>query len=124
MGTTPLPPTAPTTEPVLPWKLVGLLPAVLPPDAIQLAGDSAALTLPALVVEGGVEAWAMALTEEEMFKVEFLRVLGPEEVPGTLMLAFFLADLVLVPLTGALLPEPRLRFFMTSVFKLKGLTTP
>src|SRR3569833_1447781 len=41
------------------------------------------------------------------------------------MLAFFLADRVLVPPpTGRLAPEPRLRFLMTSVFRLRGRTTP
>lgn len=95
---------------------------MLPPEAAPLAGDSAAFTLPALVVAGGVEACATMVADEETFNVEFLRVLGP--VPGALMLAFFLPDLVFVPPTGALFPEPRLRFLITSVFKLNGLTTP
>lgn len=56
MGTTPLPTVAPAMELALPWKLVGLLPAVFPPEAAPLAGESAAFTLPALVVAGGVEA--------------------------------------------------------------------
>lgn len=55
IGTTPLPPT-PAVEPALPWKLVGLLPAVFPPEAAPLAGDSPAFTLPARAVAGGVEA--------------------------------------------------------------------
>lgn len=97
---------------------------MLAPEAAPLAGESAKFTLPALVVDGGVEAWATIVAEEATFSVEFLRVPGPDEVPETLMLALFLADLVLVPLTGALFPEPRLRFLMTSVFKLRGLTTP
>lgn len=50
MGTTPLPA---ATEPLPPWKLVGLLPAVFAPPE---AGESAALTLPARVVDGGVDA--------------------------------------------------------------------
>lgn len=49
---------------------------------------------------------------------------GLDKGPEMLILALFLADLVLVPPTGALFPEPRLRFLITSVFKLKGLTTP
>lgn len=123
IGTTPLPPTAPAAEPALPWKLVGLLPAVFPPEATPLAGDSTAFTLAARVVAGGVVA-CEAVGAAETFSVEFLRVLGPELLFKALELAFFLADLVLVPPTGALLPEPRLRFLMTSVFRLKGLTTP
>lgn len=59
-----------------------------------------------------------------MFNVEFLRVFGAEELAEAVMFEFFLADLVLVPPTGALFPEPRLRFLITSVFKLSGLTTP
>lgn len=52
-----------------------------------------------------------------MPKVEFLREAGPEAPP-----VFF--DRVLVPPTGRLAPDPRLRFLMTSVFKLSGRTTP
>lgn len=47
IGTTPFPPAAA----VVPWKLVGLLPAVFPPEAAMLAGDSTAA-----VVAGGVVA--------------------------------------------------------------------
>lgn len=47
----------------------------------------------------------------EIDRVEFLR--EP---------TFF--DLVLVPPTGRLAPEPRFRFLMTSVFRLNGRTTP
>lgn len=125
IGTTPFPPTAAAAEPALPWKLVGLLPAVFAPEATPpLAGDSPAFTLAARLIAGGVEACAAVLADEEMLSVEFLRVLGPDELAEALTFAFFLADLVLVPPTGALLPEPRFRFLMTSVFKLRGLTTP
>lgn len=121
IGTTPLPPTAPAAEPALPWKLVGLLPAVFPPEAAPLTGESAAFTLAARVVAGGVVAEETGGTAE-MLSVEFLRVLGPEF--KALELEFFLPDRVLVPPTGALLPEPRLRFLITSVFRLRGRTTP
>lgn len=57
---------------------------------------------------------------DEIDKVEFFLVLAPD----ALMLAFFLADRVLVPPTGRLEPEPRFLFLMTSVFKLSGRTTP
>lgn len=124
IGTTPFPPTAFVVEPALPWKLVGLLPAVFPPEAAPLAGDSPAFTLPARVVAGGVDACVMVLADVATFSVEFLRVLGPEELPEALIVEFFFADLVLVPPTGALFPEPRLRFLMTSVLRLRGLTTP
>lgn len=43
--------------------------------------------------------------------------------PEPLELAFFL-DRVLLPPIGRPVPEPRFRFLMTSVFKLRGLTTP
>lgn len=48
--------------------------------------------------------------------VEFLREVAVDA------LAFF--DLVLVPVMARLVPEPRFRFLITSVFKLRGLTTP
>lgn len=56
IGTTPLPPTAPVAVPALPWKLVGLLPAVFAPDGPPLTGESLTLTLLARLVAGGVEA--------------------------------------------------------------------
>jgi hypothetical protein len=121
IGTTPFPPTAPPDDPAL--KLVGVLPAVLPPDAPPtLAGLSPSLALPARVVaDGGVVACA-TLTGVDMASVEFLRVAVPAlpEPPP----AFFLAARVLVPPTGKVAPDPRFRFLMTSVFKLSGLTTP
>ncbi len=64
-------------------------------------------------------AWAVA----DIAKAEFLREVGPEGVVDALPL-FFLEDLVLVPPTGRLAPEPRLRFLMTSVFNDSGRTTP
>lgn len=125
IGTTPFPPTAPFAVPAFPWKLVGLLPAVLAPDGPPLTGESLALTLPARLVAGGVEAWlTMLLAEEEMASEEFLRVLVPELLCEAFTLAFFFPDRVLVPPTGKLLPDPRFRFLMTSVLRLSGLTTP
>ncbi len=79
------------------------------------------MTLPALfVADGGVLA-CVVLLAAGIFSVEFLRDAGPEAVP--VLFVFFL-DLVLVPPTGRLAPDPRLRFLMTSVFRLSGLTTP
>lgn len=124
IGTTPLPPTAPVVDPALPWKLVGLLTAVFPPDCPPLIGDSTGLTLPARLVAGGVAAWVdglLAVVEETT--TEFFLRFVPELLLEALI-EFFLVDLVLVPPTGKLLPEPRFRFLMTSVFRLSGLTTP
>lgn len=53
---------------------------------------------------------------DEIAKVEFFLE------PGADALALFL-PLVLEP-TGKLAPDPRLRFLITSVFKLSGRTTP
>ena len=102
---------------------MGVLPAVLPPEPpAPLAGLSPSLTLPALfVAEGGVVTCA-GLFVADMVKVEFLREAGPEAVPDALPEFFF--DLVLVPPTGRLAPDPRFRFLITSVFRLRGLTTP
>lgn len=60
----------------------------------------------------GLVLFAVAV---DIDKVEFLREFRA--------LAVFL-DLVLLPPTGTLVPEPRFRFLITSVFKLNGLTTP
>lgn len=124
IGTTPFPPTAPVADPALPWKLVGLLTAVFAPDCPPLIGDSPeAFTLPARFVAGGVAAWlAEVLAVEETATVELFLRFVPELLVETLI-EFFLPDLVLVP-AGKLLPDPRLRFLMTSVFKLRGRTTP
>ena len=59
---------------------------------------------------------AFVLTAEDMAIVEFLREAAPDP-------AFFF-DLVFVPPTGRVEPVPRFLFLMTSVFKLKGRTTP
>jgi len=58
-----------------------------------------------------------------MDNVEFFLAVAPEP-PADALTAFFFAERVLVPPTGMLAPEPRLRFLMTSVFRLNGLTTP
>ena len=80
------------------------------------------MTLLARIWDGGVAAWVgWALALDVIDRVEFF-LLVPDPF-GPLMLAFFFADLVLVP-TGRLAPEPRFRFLITSVFKLRGLTTP
>lgn len=100
-----------------PWKLVGVLPA----DREPLAGLSLSLTLPARFgMAGGVLACTgggatLTLTETE--SVEDFLVMPPEAV------AVF-RDRVLVPPTGRPEPEPRFRFLMTSVFRLRGRTTP
>ena len=98
-----------------------MLPAVLPPEPPPLAGLSPSFTLPALVIEGGVVA-CVAVVDVDKASVEFLRDAGPDVVPDA-PLAVFL-DRVLVPPIGRLAPDPRLRFLMTSVFKLSGRTTP
>jgi hypothetical protein len=125
MGTTPFPPTALDVEVPPPWKLVGVLPAVLPPEADPLTGLSPSLVLP-LVAAGGVVTCVVVLllfaADDDMARDEFLRDAAAELAPDV-PAAFFL-DLVLVPPTGRLAPEPRLRFLITSVFKLSGRTTP
>lgn len=63
----------------------------------------------------------VAAADVDMASVEFFLVLVPEVLAEAL--ALFL-DRVLVPPTGRFAPEPRLRFLMTSVFKLSGRTTP
>jgi len=56
MGTTPLPPMA-ATAPLLPKWLLGVVPAVLPPEpGPALAGLSPSLALPARTPDGGVTA--------------------------------------------------------------------
>ena len=98
---------------------------MFPPDPWWLAGLSLSWTLPARCWAGGVAACAGAgLADAEMDKVEFFRVAAPARLVELPMLALFFADRVLVPLTGTVAPEPRLRFLITSVFKLNGLTTP
>jgi hypothetical protein len=123
IGTTPFPPTALDEEPPPPWKLVGVLPAVLPPEAGPLTGLSA--SLPLLFAAGGVVTWVVLLlfpADDDMANDEFLRDAAAELAPDALVAFFF--DLVLVPPTGRLAPEPRLRFLITSVFRLRGRTTP
>ena len=56
-----------------------------------------------------------------MARVEFLRVLMPDVVPEAV--AFFERVLVPPP-TGRFVPEPRLRFLITSVLRDRGRTTP
>lgn len=118
IGTTPLPP----TDPEFPKWLLGVLPAVLPPEGGPLDGLSTSLLLEARLEAGGVvtlDVWTwlflLLLADVDIESVEFLREAAA--------LAFFF-DLVLVPPTGRLEPDPRLRFLMTSVFKLNGRTTP
>ncbi len=113
MGTTPLPL---ATAALLPWKLVGVLPA----EAEPLAGLSMSWTLLArfCTAAGGVLAWVGGwLTVVETERVEDFLLMPAEE------LAVFLVR-VLVPPTGRPEPEPRLRFLMTSVLRERGRTTP
>lgn len=74
-----------------------------------------------LFVGGGVtcddEPWL-----DESASVEFFLVEAGELFADVPML--FLDERVLVPLMGRLAPEPRLRFLITSVFRLRGRTTP
>jgi hypothetical protein len=63
------------------------------------------------------------LAVDDMASVEFFLVLVPDVLAEALTPAVFL-DRVLVPPTGKFAPEPRLRFLITSVFKLSGRTTP
>lgn len=133
MGMTPLPPTAPEEEVVLPNWLFGVLPAVLGPDGPPLGGLSSSCMLPVRRFEGGVvTGWCAAILVEllvdldllllpavlfEIDSVEFLRDAAVEPVA-----VFF--ERVLVPPTGRLAPDPRFLFLITSVFKLRGRTTP
>ena len=67
----------------------------------------------------------LEVTAADIARVEFFLVLVPEVGPDGFMPACFFADRVLVPPpTGRLAPEPRFLFLMTSVFKLRGRTTP
>jgi hypothetical protein len=90
-----------------------VLPAVLPPDA----GLSLSLALPALVWAAGGVVACTTVAVDDIARVEFFLVAVPDAVPE-----FFL-ERVLEPPTD-MLPEPRFRFLITSVFKLRGLTTP
>lgn len=123
IGITPLPPAVPLEEPVPPKWLFGVLPAVLPPEVGPLEGLSTSLMLEARLDAGGVVTtfcgwlplFLLLLTAVDIESEEFLREAAA--------LALFL-DLVLVPPTGKLEPEPRFLFLMTSVFRLNGRTTP
>jgi hypothetical protein len=86
-------------------------------------GLSPSLPLPARVADGGVVTCELCVVEG-VARVEFFRVAAPELAPEAP--ADFLEDLVLAPPppTGRLAPDPRLRFLITSVFRLKGRTTP
>jgi len=98
---------------------------VFPPDPCTLAGLSLSWTLLARFWAGGVAACVgTALADAEIDRVEFFLVPAPEPLPEALVLAFFFAERVLVPEAGMLAPEPRLRFLITSVFRLSGLVTP
>jgi hypothetical protein len=103
---------------------VGVFPAEAEP---LVAGLSLSLALPARWLccrAGGVLAWAGGgLAKEETERVEVFLVMPPETVVEVLRVVFFL-DRVLVLPTVTPVPEPRLRFLMTSVFKLSGRTTP
>jgi hypothetical protein len=118
MGTTPLPPTALAT----PWKFAGvLLPAAVTLTLASSGGvsllEGAPLRL--MVAEEELLFKPLPLASDETASDEFFRDAAAEFVPEAL---FF--DLVPAPPLATLGPEPRLRFLMTSVFKLSGLTTP
>lgn len=115
IGTTPLPPTMVAP----PYWLPGVLPAVCCP---LLLGLSPSLLLLGRFADGGVvTTWlfvtgaaAAAAAAADMDSVEFFLEAALEPVP------FFFRD----PPTGRLAPDPLFRFLMTSVFKLRGRTTP
>lgn len=112
-----------------------MLPVVFPP---VLAGLSIPLVLPARAADGGVTAcWGVELLTLIVLLEALLDLLLLPPLPLALAaierLEFlrdaavepeFFLDLVLVPPTGILDPEPRFLFLMTSVFKLNGRTTP
>lgn len=110
IGTTPFIPAAEAAA----LKFAGVLPPLLPPDPGPGLSPSW-LLLADRPGSGGVVALAL-LTADETAMDELLRDVVPEP-------AFFL-DLLLLPPTGRLDPDPRFLFFMTSVFRLKGRTTP
>jgi len=118
MGTTPFPPTAPAA----PWKFVeAVLPVALDPGLTSADGASLLVTPPPRLVEVDEELpiVPLLLAIADTASDEFFRDAEAEFVPE----AFFL-DLVPAPLPDTFGPEPRLRFLMTSVFRLSGLTTP
>lgn len=98
---------------------------MLAPELGPLLGLSTSLLLWGRLEAGGVVTlfggWLLALFLEllaaivDMDKVEFFR--------DAAALAVFL-DLVLLPPTDTLDPDPRFLFLITSVFKLNGRTTP
>lgn len=90
-------------------------------------GLSPSLALPALLWDAagamaGVGAtWTLVVDAvREMASEEFFLVFVPEAAVEAA--PFFDLEPEVVP--GTLDPEPRFRFLITSVFKLKGLTTP
>lgn len=102
---------------------------MLPPDAGPLEGLSTSFVLEARVDAGGVEAldaWLLIVVEDALLVFLLLAAVdidNEEFLREAAALAFFF-DLVLVPPTGRLEPEPRFRFLMTSVLRLSGRTTP
>lgn len=127
IGITPFPPlifAAPAEEPTEPWYEVGVLPAVLAPlpaDPVKEGGLWLSLPLRARTLVGVVACVTGAMAE--MATMEFFLVFGPLDEPVTI----FFEALVEVPPelpTGSVLPEPRLRFLMTSVLSDRGRTTP
>lgn len=115
IGITPLPPT--TVAP--PYWLPGVLPAVRCP---LLPGLSPSLLLLGRFIDGGVTAWlfvvataAAAAAAAAMDNDEFFLEAALEPVPE-----FFFLD----PPTGRLAPDPLFLFLITSVFRLRGRTTP
>ena len=121
IGTTPLPPTGPPDAPVLPWKPGGPL-AVDVLAGPMLPGDvSAAGAFTRFALAGAVLfSLGLLFARDETAAVEFFLDADAEFAPEAVPLAAFF-DLAPPPTLG---PEPRLRFLMTSVFRLSGLTTP
>lgn len=131
MGTTPLPPTTVDVE----WPK-GVLPVVFAPEAAcVLTGLSLSLALPARAADEGVVTCGMGVLVlvllallllllmlfvtalmADIDRLEFLR-------EATVEPALFFA-LELAPPMGRLAPDPLFLFLMTSVFKLRGRTTP
>lgn len=123
MGTAPFTPVVPTEEPMFPKWLVGVLPAVLCPDATPpLPGLSTSFALTVRLAGGdAVLCWLVffaAAAVVDMERVELLREAAAELLAFALFLDREPDPMELLP------PDPRFLFLMTSVFKLSGRTTP
>lgn len=115
IGTTPLPPTAP---PALAKLAEEAAPADLALGPASADGDSP-VEVRLIEVGAGLPLPEATVAKEDTARDEFRRDAEAELVPEVVFL-----DLVPEPPPGTFGPEPRLRFLMTSVFRLNGRTTP